>query len=297
MDLIEIGRLLREERERRGLSVEKVEERTKISPAVIIALEEGSRERFPHPVYARGFVRSYSLLLGLDAEELCGHFAREYPVPSEPEHPHPQGPQISVRMRHADRNDLVYKIGALVGIVVLVVAGWFLYDMYQDRQRAVVPAPVEPANVAPTPPPVIETVPTPTPPITQMQEVTGGAEIADQMDVGGANETDAVANATEEAGRDASTEVQAAASESESPADVAQTHRLRVSARAASWLQVKADGKVEEHLLRKGESIIVKYGQSLRVKFGNAGGVSLELDGKPYNFTAAPGEVKTLDLP
>ena len=32
----------------------------------------------------------------------------------------------------------------------------------------------------------------------------------------------------------------------------------------------------------------------MSIKFGNAGGVKLELDGKPYPFEAALGEVKTL---
>ena len=61
MDLNEIGTALREGRERKGLSVEEVEEKTKISPSVIVALEEGNKARFPHPVYAKGFVRSYAL--------------------------------------------------------------------------------------------------------------------------------------------------------------------------------------------------------------------------------------------
>lgn len=296
MDLIEIGRTLREERERRGLSVESVEERTKISPTVILALEEGNRERFPHPVYARGFVRSYSLLLGLDAEELCGHFSREYPVPAEPEHPQQQRPQISVRMRHTDRGDLIYKIGAVVGIVVVCVAVWFLYGMYQTRQQSAAPAPVASA-VEPAPQPVIETVPEPTPPLTQMQEVAAAPVGANQTEMPDANATERVVNATEESVAASGEDLSAVAPDPTAPVASAETHKLRVSAKAASWLQVRADGRVEEHLLRKGESIIVKYSQSLRVKFGNAGGVSLELDGKPYTFGAAPGEVKTLELP
>lgn len=95
MDLIEIGTALRQARERRGLSIEAVEERTKIAPSVITALEEGNRDRFPHPVYARGFVRSYALLLGLDAAELCSHFSREYPVPTEADHPEHHAPRVT----------------------------------------------------------------------------------------------------------------------------------------------------------------------------------------------------------
>ena len=49
-----------------------------------------------------------------------------------------------------------------------------------------------------------------------------------------------------------------------------------------------------DYLLRKGESTSIAFSRTLSVKFGNAGGVALELDGQPYPFQAAVGEVKTL---
>ncbi|KAF5039714.1 hypothetical protein DSECCO2_541040 [anaerobic digester metagenome] len=49
-----------------------------------------------------------------------------------------------------------------------------------------------------------------------------------------------------------------------------------------------------DYFLRKGEAATITFRDSLSVKFGNAGGVALELDGKPYPFEANLGEVKTL---
>jgi cytoskeleton protein RodZ len=69
---------------------------------------------------------------------------------------------------------------------------------------------------------------------------------------------------------------------------------LRISANSASWLQARPDDKVVDYFLRKGESATITFRDSLSVKFGNAGGVALELDGKPYPFEAKLGEVKTL---
>jgi cytoskeleton protein RodZ len=69
---------------------------------------------------------------------------------------------------------------------------------------------------------------------------------------------------------------------------------LRISAHSASWLQARPDDKVVDYFLRKGESATITFRDSLSVKFGNAGGVALELDGKPYPFEAKLGEVKTL---
>lgn len=71
MTFQEMGEELRKARESRGMSLDEVVEITKISRRNIVALEEGNTDHLPHPVYAKGFVRSYARLLGLDGEELA----------------------------------------------------------------------------------------------------------------------------------------------------------------------------------------------------------------------------------
>ncbi|WP_041695131.1 helix-turn-helix domain-containing protein [Alicyclobacillus acidocaldarius] len=65
-----LGQILRARRESLGLSVEDIEERTKIRKRYIEALESGQWDVLPGRVYARGFVRSYAEVLGLDGSEL-----------------------------------------------------------------------------------------------------------------------------------------------------------------------------------------------------------------------------------
>jgi len=65
-----LGQVLREGRKRQGLSLEQVEERTKIRGKYLEALESGNYDQLPEEVYTRGFVRNYALLLGLDLEEV-----------------------------------------------------------------------------------------------------------------------------------------------------------------------------------------------------------------------------------
>lgn len=285
MDLIEIGSILREGRERLGLSVETVEERTKIAPNVILALEEGNRDRFPHPVYARGFVRSYALLLGLDAVELCAHFSREYPVPIEADHPDLHAPQISVKTHDMDRHDLLYKVGAAIGIVALGVTGWYLFDVYRNRQHPVPVPVVAPAPTVEKPQaPAAQVAKDQPAPLTQMQEVASLPEAVNQTGSQNATVVDKVASGAPAAPNN-STVI---------PAALPGGRTMRIIAHATSWLQVRADDKVDDYLLRKGESTSIGFAKSLSIKFGNAGGVKLELDGKPYPFDAGTGEVKTL---
>lgn len=280
MDLTEIGNILREARERKGLSVEAVEEKIKVAPSVITALEEGNREKFPHPVYARGFVRSYATLLGLDHTELCAEFAREYPVVEDHDTPTP-GTGISVRTYATRRTENLLRFVAVLVALGLGVGGWILFDEYRDR------APLNKQSLLPETPPVPdvpvqpEEVPTSSQ-LTQMQEVTQSLASSNQTDNASVEPEEAVPATESEAITD-----------STQPAAPAE-RVLVISAHAASWLQARPDDKVVDYFLRKGESASITFSKTLNVKFGNAGGVTLELDGKPYPFQADSGEVKTL---
>lgn len=311
MDLNEIGTALREGRERKGLSVEEVEEKTKISPSVIVALEEGNKARFPHPVYAKGFVRSYAQLLGLDAAELCVHFSREYPVPSDNDQPEIHTPQITVKMHDSGHVVTIVRIAAIVGILALGALGWYVFDTYRSRSAPAPVAEVAPPQ-APAPAQVAPADPMPAP-LTQMQEVASqpaeheqgatDAPNATGPDASNAtgSEATAVAGSATAGKKDATAEKPQAsvtpapeAAPAPKPVVDGRERVLRISAHSASWLQARPDDRVVDYFLRKGESATITFRSSLNVKFGNAGGVKLELDGQPYPFDAALGEVKTL---
>lgn len=66
----ELGRILRTKREAIGYDLDEIEEKTKIRKRYLIALEEGDWSSLPGRVYARGFVRSYADVLGLDGFDL-----------------------------------------------------------------------------------------------------------------------------------------------------------------------------------------------------------------------------------
>lgn len=68
MNLQELGSLLKQERERRGLSVREVMDATKISRRNLNALEDGEVKLLPHPVYLKGYLRNYARFVGLDPE-------------------------------------------------------------------------------------------------------------------------------------------------------------------------------------------------------------------------------------
>ncbi len=69
-----LGETLRRARQARGITVEDAERATRIPRRYLEALEQENFSILPAPVYARGFLRSYSGYLGLDPTELLPFF-------------------------------------------------------------------------------------------------------------------------------------------------------------------------------------------------------------------------------
>jgi transcriptional regulator with XRE-family HTH domain len=66
-----VGSKLREARSRRKLSLEEVEEATKIRGGYLQAIENDEWDQLPGDTYARAFIRTYGRFLGLDGERLA----------------------------------------------------------------------------------------------------------------------------------------------------------------------------------------------------------------------------------
>ncbi len=70
----EIGHILREARENKGLTLEDVQANTRINVRYLTALETGQYSKLPTPVHARGFLRNYARFLGLDPQPLLDRY-------------------------------------------------------------------------------------------------------------------------------------------------------------------------------------------------------------------------------
>ncbi|HEY1408346.1 MAG TPA: RodZ domain-containing protein [Promineifilum sp.] len=70
----EIGHILREARENKGLTLNDVQANTKINARFLTALESGQYDALPTPVHVRGFLRNYARFLGLDPQPLLDRY-------------------------------------------------------------------------------------------------------------------------------------------------------------------------------------------------------------------------------
>jgi cytoskeletal protein RodZ len=72
---LEIGRELRHQRESLGLTIDEVENQTRIRSHYLKAIEEGAIASLPSPVQARGMLNNYAAFIGLDPDPLLLKYA------------------------------------------------------------------------------------------------------------------------------------------------------------------------------------------------------------------------------
>jgi cytoskeleton protein RodZ len=73
----ELGALLRQTREEKRVSLEQIEEHTRIRRKYLLALEEARYEDLPTPGHIHGFLRNYARYLDLDMEEVDALYTRD----------------------------------------------------------------------------------------------------------------------------------------------------------------------------------------------------------------------------
>jgi cytoskeleton protein RodZ len=78
--LLGIGNILKEAREARGLTLDKVEADTKIRKKYISAMEQDEFQALPGPIYARAFLKNYAKYLNIDTEEISVFLNEIHPV-------------------------------------------------------------------------------------------------------------------------------------------------------------------------------------------------------------------------
>ena len=76
--MLRVGQRLREERIRKGLTIEEVSKGTKIRPSFLTSIEKGEYQKLPSSAYAHGFVRNYAEFLNLSKKEMLALFRREF---------------------------------------------------------------------------------------------------------------------------------------------------------------------------------------------------------------------------
>lgn len=182
----EVGQRLKRQRELLGLSLEEVENHTRLRQHYLEALEAGNLAGLPSPVQGRGMLNNYAIFLGLDPEPLLLRYAEGLqmelaarqatrPTPSRPAPPPPRPPGTLRRIFSAETF-----LGVALAIALVVFVAWGAIRIFAIRSEQT-PSPTAPSiaevllaapspTATPSPLPPTPTVPPLPAAATQPQE-------------------------------------------------------------------------------------------------------------------------------
>jgi hypothetical protein len=124
--VFDIGSSLREARMRQELDFAVLEERTKIRPKYLRALEDEQFDILPAPTYVKGFLRSYAEALGLDGQPFVDEYNSRFAVGDD--EPVVRTRRMPVQQRHRrpvrESRIAVVALLAIAILTALVIAAW-----------------------------------------------------------------------------------------------------------------------------------------------------------------------------
>jgi len=113
------GARLRAAREARGLSIEDVAERLRLSAALVLAMEQDRLALLGPPVFARGHLRNYAVLVGAPEQEIMADCDVE--VDSQPSFL----PALDLQPRVRSHSRWAWPVAAVVMAIAVVAAFWW----------------------------------------------------------------------------------------------------------------------------------------------------------------------------
>ena len=262
-----IGRILEQKRKAQGLSLEEVEQATKIRKRYLDGLERDDYAVLPAGVYTQGFLKTYANYLGLDGEALSKQLKsrrkpqRErgiiYNGGSESGFEEPLIAPTGLQGTEKRRFPTSAVVTLLVAVLVLGAVVGTLYfvgrGVEASRSDGDNPAPAQPAKDTPG---------------------KDKEKVATKEKPGEPPQNKEIAKSDKNSG-----DRQAAGGAQGAPPDTLQV-RISVKERP-SWLLIRTDGTpVYEQIAQPGFSETFEADRRLYIKGGDAGAVSVQINGQ-----------------
>ncbi len=334
MSFKELGELLRMERERQGVGIDQVIKATMLNRRKLTAIEEGRIDEMPHPVYAKGFIKNYAQLLGLETESISEIIDRAYGVKPATD----TAPPIQERLmafaaqppeRELSRDKKSFLPTLLILLILLVLLGGLVMFIQSPGQlkdtnlggavktvldKTGITKPQDKPGPAPTPAPPLspspaaKPVPAPEPAIPQPAAEAPDKEahqVQNQSAMPQQKAAEALAGAfkkdsvKETGAKEAAPAKEQPAPAKEQPA-LAKEAFVTVTAtpKGTCWGQVQIDGgEAKKFYVQYGQAARFDYTKTLWLRLGNAAAVQVVHNGQPVAIEAAQGQVRVLTFP
>lgn len=139
----EIGQTLKSARVEKGLTLDDLQQTTKIQKRYLIAIEEENFEALPGNFYVRAFIREYAETVGLDSNDLLAQIDSE--LGQEPEESTPINESVT-RMNLREKNKdteltqgqkiISYLPTIVIVVIVLAIIGTIFGVSYNNKRQA-----------------------------------------------------------------------------------------------------------------------------------------------------------------
>lgn len=156
--MFEIGTTLREARVRRKLTLQQVEEDTKIRVKYLQAMENEDFDLMPGPAYVKGFLHTYAVYLSLDPSIILDEY-RSRGMSREEHQPFSGSSVIGKPLSHRRRNTLAFvAVACLLVLAAIYVLGLNTEDAGKNGGTG-----IDPGVLSPSPSPSVSLTMSPKP--------------------------------------------------------------------------------------------------------------------------------------
>ena len=278
-------------RESRGLTLKDVFERTRISAINLEAIEKGDFHLLPPPIFTKAFIKTYARMLGVESSDILARYEQYLETLNEPS---PKKGDVKTPSSMAGKH---YK-HVLWGLSFLIAVGIIVFSIssYKSDVAVLKSQIVEPIKPTPeTKPPESAVVTAEVKgestnqvnPVPKPEERDLRSKTAPQIPPSGQKSADRVNAQQEATGQKTITQQQA----------TVETNRLTMEATELTWIRMTAGGNPpQEMLLRPGEKI-EQSASNFVIHIGNAGGITIDFQGKSLGSLGRHGQVIHLKLP
>jgi len=258
-----VGTRLREAREKKGYSLDDINQRTRINSKNLVAIETDEVRNISSPFFYRSFVRQYAEAVGIEfvtlasgVESLAG-IMRQPDLPGQGEHQIVRAAPIQARVKRDW--GWVMPMAILLGIVALGSGGFTYLKAYKPSllQYTVVSSLFSKPGAAEPEKAKVEAKALPVQPIPSVSDAD--TSVVTVPDV--------------------------------APDKI----HLELAATERTWLSVSADGKpAYTGILEPAETKVLEGQDSAWLRTGNAGGVSIVFNGKAIGSIGPRGKTRTV---
>jgi len=273
-----LGAVLRRCREYHGISIDEAAEATKMGKNYLLALENDRTKEFASQAYLKGFLRIYAGYLGLNPDDmirLCDKQQAQGNGLSAAAHQEGAGSDAEIPKKRISLRK--FALPAFLLLLIIVTASIINHSDVSPKREQAAPQ-VSPPQPVPAiaPAPAIQTVRssahTPTPP-QKTEKKPVPAEQSQDAPSAGQNSAPA------------------------QPAEHSKGFIVRMKVSQNGSLNVTIDGALTQtYDLTVGDAIEWKAEKNIALELSNAGGVEVQINGRPLKSLGPAGEAVSVVL-